>query len=116
MAANVKYENWLSREDIDRATRAALLAATNQLKNACDKMIPLDQGTLKDSGRIIRDESKPIVRLQWSTPYARRQWYGEFKHARGRVNLWGIRAAIKEGTNMTNIAGKVFTDSLEGKK
>ncbi|WP_295219763.1 minor capsid protein [Ruminococcus sp.] len=66
----------------------------NELLRKSELYIPIDTGSLRDSGIMKSDTSKTY--LMWTTDYAIKQWrYGKSKGLRGRK--WALRAWTDHG-------------------
>ena len=63
---------------------------TNRVRRYCDPFVPLDSGTLKNSAREFTD------RIEYITPYAKKQYY-ENKGTGQRGSYWNRRMMAAKG-------------------
>lgn len=89
--------------------KKAVTFVGNELLSKSELYIPVDTGSLRDSGIMKSNTSKTY--LMWTTDYAIKQWrYGKSRGLRGKK--WALRAWADHGKiilkNARNIAsGKV---------
>lgn len=80
---------------VRRAVQQSIYVVSDQVLKDSNLYIPLDTGALRDSSLIYSDLRNGLIR--WSTPYARRLYYGtHFKFSRDKnpraQALWAEKA------------------------
>lgn len=68
------YKNLgLLEEEIDKAALRGVKKLADVILGESQKLVPVDTGTLKESGAISTDKKAQIVTISYNTPYARKQ-------------------------------------------
>lgn len=74
------------------ADRGAGRYAAGRVKERCDKYVPKDTGLLKNTAKVSGD------RVTYVQPYAKKQFYGDYRHTDPRRGkFWHRRMLQKEG-------------------
>lgn len=68
------YKNLgLLEEEIEKAALKGVRKLAEVILGESQKLVPVDTGTLKDSGLVATDKKNQIVTIAYNTPYARKQ-------------------------------------------
>lgn len=71
----------------------AQIQLAQSVRTRCDKYVPFDTGRLKNSAALAPDGS----RITYSAPYARAQYYGDYRHPDpNRGKYWDRRMLAGE--------------------
>ena len=90
-----------SQSCVKRAAISALKDAAEHILNESNKEVPIDEGTLKNSGNTRIDTSSLEASINYDTPYAVRQHEDlTLKHKNGKKAKF-LENAIKD--NMSDI-------------
>lgn len=63
----------LLEEEIDKAALKGVRKLANVILGESQKLVPVETGTLKDSGTVSLDKQNKIATISYNTPYARKQ-------------------------------------------
>jgi len=67
-------QNWdLPREQIIKSALRGAKKLAEVILAESEKLVPVDTGTLKDSGTVQTNSKKQYIEISYNTPYARRQ-------------------------------------------
>lgn len=92
---------------ISKGSQAMLIAVTEQLIDYATPLVPVAEGTLRDSALIA---SKPRQGLAiWDTPYAKKQYY-----THESKNMWTEKAVAKHKKELNLVAQKAFEKGMSG--
>lgn len=68
------YKNLgLLEDEIQTAAFKGMRKLANNILAESQKIVPVDTGTLKESGNVSSDKNTNIVTISYNTPYARKQ-------------------------------------------
>lgn len=74
----------LLEEEIDAAAIKGVRKLANIILGESQKLVPVETGTLKNSGTVSLDKKNKIATISYNTPYARKQHEDNtLKHPRG---------------------------------
>jgi threonine synthase len=74
----------LLEEEIDAAAIKGVRKLANVILGESQKLVPVETGTLKNSGTVSLDKKNKIATISYNTPYARKQHEDNtLKHPRG---------------------------------
>lgn len=101
--------NWRGREAAHRAeeaSRRGLELAANHVLGIAQQRVPLEEGTLQDSGRAVVDTASLTAGVTFDTVYARRQHEElTWRHAPGRTAKYVEGPLTEEAARCRGIIG-----------
>jgi hypothetical protein len=115
LSRNYRWYGPQVQAQIRKAAARGLLEAGEYLKDESDRLVPLEEGTLRNSGEVSTDEGKLTARVSYDTPYAVRQHEETtYRHPNGRQakyleqasNLHGERAMAHVSQRIKAAAGE----------
>lgn len=106
MASKVKVEFKPNKARIETKIRAGsqamTIAVTEAVLEYAEPLVPVAEGTLKDSAFIA---SRPKSGLAiWDTPYAKKQYY-----THETKNMWAQKAVDRNKKKLDQVAQNAFT-------
>lgn len=116
--SGVKFEVYteLYKRLLSQGAATGINAVAEQALSDSNRYVKIDQGTLRDSGRV---EGEGIEKaISWNTPYALRQYYTgtPIDHGKneGEPSLqWAHKAQRLHGKNWLRIMTKEFGEGLK---
>lgn len=101
--------NWRGREAARRAEEASLLGIERALDHTfaiTQQRVPLEEGPLQDSGRVVIDRANLTGGITYGTKYARRQHEElTWRHAPGRTAKYVEDPMREEAGRMRGMIG-----------
>lgn len=114
LSKNFRWYGPQVQAQIRRAAFLGLFEAGEMLLDESNRLVPLEEGTLRNSGEVSQDEQRLAVRVSYDTPYAVRQHEETtYRHPNGRQakyleqasNLHGERAMAHVSQRIKDAAG-----------
>ena len=111
------YKNLgLLEEEIEKAAMKGVRKLANNILAESQKLVPVDTGTLKDSGAISSDKKNSIVTISYNTPYARKQHEDNtLNHPKGGQAKYLERPFNEKSGDLEKIVGDSIHKVLQRK-
>ena len=112
---NVKVNPGISVDSMEKSIKLGQFALDQQVAKDSNFFVPKDTSALE--GSVISTSNFGSGVISWSTPYARRLYYGtNFKFAKDKnpnaSALWFERAKAMRKRKWVELAKKTITDNL----
>lgn len=112
----VYRELGLLDEEIEKAALKGLSKLGEVILGESQKIVPVDTGTLKDSGFVKTDKKTKSVMIAYNTPYARKQHEDNtLNHPRGGQAKYLERPFDEKSPEAENYASREVYKALERK-
>ena len=114
MGVTVKTDLSRIKSRIQAGVEAAEKAVAEQVLNDGNEFVKVDQGTLRDSGRV--EPYDGVQAATWNTKYAARQYYTgtPSKDVNPNASLqWAEKAKRKYKSDWETVAQKAFEEGMK---
>lgn len=112
------YKNLgLLEEEIIKAALKGTKKLGENILGESQKLVPVDSGTLKESGVVSLDKSAQVVTISYNTPYARKQHEDNtLNHPNGGQAKYLEQPFNERASKLESFVGDSIHKALEKKK
>lgn len=112
------YKNLgLLEEEIVKAALKGTKKLGENILGESQKLVPVDSGTLKESGVVSLDKSAQVVTISYNTPYARKQHEDNtLNHPNGGQAKYLEQPFNERASKLESFVGDSIHKALEKKK